>query len=217
MKHALFVLAGTAALTCTAQDEDAFGVQVHGRIADTDTTAALPPASVVVSSMPYIRDTVPADSAGGYAFALPYDAVFTLEYAAPGHVSKRFVIDTRDIPEKAQDAGFDMEVDVSLFARRPGQDYALLEQPFGYARFDPVEENIAWDHALTVRMQDSVDVLLADGARTPGAGKALKAVLAGIWPWVALAVLAALGALVFLFRPRRRMRSSDHSSPPPIQ
>lgn len=140
-----------------AQDD----IFVYGRIKDLENKAPISDARVVMFSAAEGSDTVFANDTGYYECHLGYEH-WTLVFEAPGFVSKRVIIDGRDVPEEQRSGGHGMNVEMTLFPPQPGRDFSILESPIGVARYNEVDSAIVWDVAYTDSIRDLVQRELSD-------------------------------------------------------
>ncbi|MGB0165415.1 MAG: hypothetical protein ACPF8V_01050 [Luteibaculum sp.] len=90
-----------------------------------------------------------SDSLGYMEMFLPYDKDLLIFYSFQGTASKSLMVDTRNIPDKLKNEGFELNIDISLPEIIKGVDYQLLQEPIGLVLFDKNTDNFSFDNPYT--------------------------------------------------------------------
>lgn len=141
---------------------------VYGKVKSVETQDSLPDASIKLYEWPAQTELLHtlADEHGKYAMQIIKNGLFRLTYADSGRVAKTVEIDLRAVPDSIWEGGIAMNVDITLFNRQAGMDYAVLDEPIGKAGYDAEAGNMAWDLAYTQAIMEKLKVLLGDAPGT---------------------------------------------------
>ncbi len=161
----LLVVVVSAALPVDAQEK----VLIYGHIRDMVDNAPITDATITVERSDGIQRTMVVDEEADYEVELGYDSVYDIRITAPEKITKRFVVDLRNVPASEQEGGHGMKVDMSLFTPVAGKDYTFLTEPMGRARYQEADSNIVWDTAYTARMREQLDEVLPSVGAPPAA------------------------------------------------
>ena len=198
----LLTVVVSAALPVDAQEK----VLIYGHIRDLVDDRPITDATILVERSGGIQRTMVVDAEANYEIELGYDSVYDIRITAPEKITKRFVVDLRNVPPSEQEGGHGMKVDMSLFTPVAGKDYTFLSEPMGRARYQEADSNIVWDTAYTAQMRKQLDEVLpvvglppvavptgSDEAREPDGRSALLIALVVV-------LLAIVGLIVYLRR-----------------
>lgn len=130
---------------------------VSGTLTDDGNRKKMPGVEVVVYQDGVEFDRMTTDARASYAFELPlrHDYVFSYEYE--GYGNKRIQVDASGVPAEDLKGGFNLDLDMSMFALVEGFDTSILEDPFGKAEFDAQRNTLSFDFAYTDRMKSRVE------------------------------------------------------------
>lgn len=146
-------------LTCSAQ---AFHIKLGGVVTDYVSGEPLQGASVALSVG---GDTLTAGTTrktGVYSVELVPGKPYMLTYTAPGRVTRRVDVDTRNIPYYPDVPLYMMTVEVGLFDSIPDFDFSVFEEPAGRAEYKNSVRNMSWENAYSDSIRKVVDPVLAD-------------------------------------------------------
>lgn len=159
----LINLVVAAALPAEAQEK----VLIYGHIRDLVSDGPITDATITIDRSDGMQRTMVVDEDANYEVELGYDSVFDIRITAPEKITKRFVVDLRNVPPSEQEGGHGMKVDMSLFTPVAGKDYTFLSEPMGRARYQVADSNIVWDSAYTAHMRKKLDAVLPTVAAPP--------------------------------------------------
>lgn len=151
----LFVVCGNSA---TAQTEI---LHVYGTIKDEKTMKKMEGVRVTVKQNGQEYDAITTTSNGKYEFKVPLGYAYILTFAAESYVAKKIDINTKGVPAEDMVGGFQLNMDLSLFAYIEGFDTSILDQPIGKAAFDPIRNSVDFDFDYTSRIKQLIDAEFA--------------------------------------------------------
>lgn len=137
---------------------------LNGVVKSRDTRMVMPGTTIIAkdtltkSEVAYRVSTL-SDRRGKYKLVLPYDAVYTVEYQAQGHVTKRLVIDLTNTRQKDREGGHAMSLEVVIFPQHGQVDYSAFDQPVAVCRFDRKQKKFAWDEEYSKDRQDELEAV----------------------------------------------------------
>lgn len=93
---------------------------------------------------------------GFYAFELDSGKVYTVDASKDGFISKKFIIDTREVicPDSLF---YDMYLQITLFHRIDGFDFSLFQIPISMASYKESIRNMSWETPYTDKIQPVLD------------------------------------------------------------
>lgn len=130
---------------------------VSGTLTDDANRKKMPGVEVVVYQDGVEYDRLTTDARASYAFQLPLRHDYVFSYEIEGYGNKRIQVDASGVPTEDLKGGFNLDLDMSLFALVEGFDVSILEDPFGKASFDAQRNTLSFDFAYTDRMKTRVD------------------------------------------------------------
>lgn len=136
-----------------AQDEI---LDIRGNIKDTDTMKKLDDVQIVVIQNGSEFDAFTVSN-GKYETDLPLGYTYIIQFSRKDYVTKKIQIDTKGIPDEDLAGGFQLTMDMSLFAFVEGFDLSILDPPIGKATFDPQKNSIAFDFGYTQRINQKIE------------------------------------------------------------
>ncbi len=140
-------------LVVSAQDE----LRVGGSVKDAASMKKKENVTVTVYQNGSVFDSYTTSSNGRYEFELPLGMNYSFKFSSEDFLAKSINVDTRNIPDEDKAGGFDMDMDVSLFAYVEGFDKSILDQPIGKAKFDPVKNSIEYDFDYTAKITQLIN------------------------------------------------------------
>lgn len=155
----LLLLLASFGLKASSQTHDLY---LYGTVKDYNTAQKLDSTTITLFKDGTVHSTVVTDSSGKYEFKLEYGYECKLLFAKPGMVGKSVVIDPRGVPDEEQIAGLAMNVEMTLFKYREGIDYAILQQPIGRSKYDPVTNRLTWDLGYTEQIRAGLNRLMKE-------------------------------------------------------
>lgn len=130
---------------------------VSGTLTDDGNRKKMPGVEVVVYQDGVEFDRMTTDARASYAFELPLRHDYVFSYEFEGYGNKRIQVDASGVPAEDLKGGFNLDLDMSMFALVEGFDTSILEDPFGKAAFDAQRNTLSFDFAYTDRMKARVD------------------------------------------------------------
>jgi hypothetical protein len=169
---ALIALLGLTVLSAQAQgkrekEQDASAqsaLPVHGKV--TDGEQKLAGCTISLYQGNDLVQQVTTDKSGKYRMPVPIGHLHTMEFAAPGRMSKRVVLDTRTdlIQQEAIFAPMVMDLSLMDEARYAGADTDELDMPYAIVQWSPREKAFVLDERyLTGMMRTNGALLLVAG------------------------------------------------------
>ncbi|MCH2200016.1 MAG: hypothetical protein MK081_14655 [Flavobacteriales bacterium] len=150
----LFSLFLITPLVTQAQD----GIlDIHGAVKDTDTNKKMSAVTVSIKQNGSAFDSYTTAGNGKFEFELPLGHSYLIEFASADYVTKKIEINTKGIPPEDMAGGFQLALDMSLFAYQEGFDTSITDQPIGKASFDPVRNSVEFDFGYTERMMKKIE------------------------------------------------------------
>jgi hypothetical protein len=134
-------------------------VDVHGIVMDYFNQDAVIKSVIIIEAdgrKIFKQNTV----SNKFRIALSFHKLYIIYFESSGYVSKTVKIDLRNIPREDQNAGFEMEIDMTIFKIKKGFDYSFLQEPIGIAKYDEGIDAIVWDRKYTKKMQSKVAELM---------------------------------------------------------
>jgi tetratricopeptide (TPR) repeat protein len=148
----LVLLALLVPVSLLAQNEI---LDIRGNIKDTDTMKKLDAIQIVVIQNGNEFDAF-STSNGKYETQLPLGFLYIIQFSRKDYVTKKIQIDTKGIPEEDMAGGFQLTMDMSLFAYVEGFNLDILDPPIGKATFDQQKNSIAFDFEYTEKINRKV-------------------------------------------------------------
>jgi hypothetical protein len=137
-------------------------VVVYGVLKDFTTKDTLRELSVEATDQKWGRRVAARMTQDGqYVLDMVDEAVWLIEYAAPGYIPKRILVELRGPTAEQWIGGFGMNVDMLMLRELPGLDYSVLQEPMGVCRYDSASGIFVWDSVSVARMRDRVEPLHA--------------------------------------------------------
>lgn len=148
---AFFALSG--ALSAFAQD----GIlDIHGTVKDDATNKKLEGTVVSIKQNGQEFDAITTTANGKYGFELPLGYNYVITFTIDSYVAKKVEINTKGIPPEDMAGGFQLNMDMTLFAYVEGFNTAILDQPIGKASFDPIRNAVEFDYGYTGEIQKQI-------------------------------------------------------------
>ncbi len=137
-------------------------VVIHGMLRDHDTHRPIPDARVLAidTLTDALRLEVRTDRTGHYALKLPYDRVQCVFFSAEGHVTKQVIVDLNGPGRKEIEAGYTLDLEMSLMARLDPVDYSAFDRPVAICRYNKHSRDLEWDDAYTALQLPALDALV---------------------------------------------------------
>jgi hypothetical protein len=132
-------------------------ILIHGGVKDTESMKKMEGVQVKVLQNGKELENVTTSGSGKYEFELPLGFNYIIQFSKQDFVTKKLELNTKGIPMEDLEGGFQMTVDMSLFAYIEGFDLSILDAPIGKASFDPVRNSVEFDYDYTGRMQQKID------------------------------------------------------------
>lgn len=130
---------------------------VSGTLTDDGNRKKMPGVEVVVYQDGVEFDRMTTDARASYAFELPLRHDYVFSYEFEGYGNKRIQVDASGVPAEDLKGGFNLDLDMSMFALVEGFDETILEDPFGKASFDAQRNTLSFDFDYTDRMKTRVE------------------------------------------------------------
>lgn len=93
-----------------------------------------------------VVNSTTTDNGGFYALELDLGSDYVIVISKEGYVSKRFTVNTMDVPEEFAEKHFSgINVDVVLHKRMAGVDYSIMEKPLNKYAYNPDKINFEFD------------------------------------------------------------------------
>ena len=151
-----FALTSAAALLCLLSLAQDGILDVYGSVKDDESMKKMDAVTVTVLQDGSAFDSFTTAGNGKYEFELPLGHSYTLSFAKGDFVTKKIDINTKGIPAEDMAGGFQLNMDMSLFAYIEGFDTSILDAPIGKAAFDPVRNAVEFDFDYTSRIQQRI-------------------------------------------------------------
>lgn len=132
-------------------------LDVYGTVKDDATMKKMEGAVIKVFQNGSEYDTFTTAGNGKYEFELPLGYSYKLSFSNDDFISKSVEINTKGIPEEDMAGGFQLNMDMSLFADDDCFDPAVLNKPIGKAAFDPVRNAVEFDFDYTAGVQREIE------------------------------------------------------------
>ena len=137
-------------------------VYIYGNVKDYTSAKKLEGVTVTIFKNGAKLVETATNASGKYELNVDFGADYKLMCAKPGFVGKNILIDTRNVPEEERSGGLGMNIDFTMLAVIPDMDFAVLEQPFGKAKFDATSGTLSWDMMYTEHMRSEQARLLRE-------------------------------------------------------
>ncbi|MFQ5334792.1 MAG: hypothetical protein ACE5DN_01825 [Flavobacteriales bacterium] len=157
-----FLCLFSVAFFCTSFAQENI-LKINGVVRDQKDESKLSAVHVAVQQdgMPF-RKTITADN-GRFAFRLPLESYYVVEFTKRGYFSKKISVDARHIPPG--DAAFGYEFggwNVKLFREVKGLDVSVLDQPVARIVYDTVANVFSYDKDYIKLVEKQVEKLKKD-------------------------------------------------------
>ena len=136
-----------------------WNADVAGIVKDEDNKKRLEGAVVTIKRNGAVWKTITVGKDGKIDAQLPPQAIYLIEIAKPGYVTKRIGVNTKNIPAEDAKYGFDVPFDVSIFKKVEGLDVSVLNQPIAKFEFNPESGYLEIDGAYTKSILKELDKL----------------------------------------------------------
>ena len=152
-----FSLPVVCLLPFAALAQDTASVHVFGRVRNYDSARTVAGVTVRASdTLLVFAASINTDDSGRYTLELPYDHAYLLTYSGAGLVTKRLILDVRDIPAADRVSNAAMNIDITLLERQEGVDYAVMDRPIGRCAYSATDHGIVWDLAYTQALRAAI-------------------------------------------------------------
>jgi len=106
----------------------------------------IPGALIQVFDRGKVVNSTTTDNGGFYAIELDLGSDYVIVISKEGYISKRFTVNTLDVPEEYAERHFSgINVDVVLHKRIEGVDYSIMEKPLNKYAYNPDKINFEFD------------------------------------------------------------------------
>jgi len=129
-----------------------FCVGIHGEVTDYFTGRGIKDVEVTLRENNKIIRSGFTLRKGFYAFELDSGKVYTIETLKEGLVSKKFIIETKNVI-CSDTSYYDMYLQITLFSRMDGFDYSLFQIPIAMASYKESIKNMSWETPYTDKIQ----------------------------------------------------------------
>lgn len=133
-----------------------FCVGIHGEVTDYFTGRGIKDVEVTLRENNKIIRSGFTLRKGFYAFELDSGKVYTIETLKEGLVSKKFIIETKNVI-CSDTSYYDMYLQITLFSRMDGFDYSLFQIPIAMASYKESIKNMSWETPYTDKIQPILD------------------------------------------------------------
>ncbi|MBK7946344.1 MAG: hypothetical protein IPJ85_14025 [Flavobacteriales bacterium] len=159
-RHVAFALLTGLGMACAAQDQQV-DLFVFGTMKDAETGKLLDVhAADAIDQKWGRRVQATAGAKGKYELQLVRDAVWMLEFGAPGYATKRLRLDLHGPSAADWIGGFGMNIDITLHREAEDHDLSFGGKPFGICRYDSAAGNFVWDMEHTEAMKRELNAAL---------------------------------------------------------
>lgn len=126
-------------------------VQIQGDV--SDDRGGLPSAQIIITRGSTVENKLLTDGMGRYNFVLPLGGDFMVTVEKDGYVTKKFSINTGNVPpEKAAIKFPVIQASLSLFRKMEGVDYSALKEPLNKYKYNPLLDNFEYDAGYLEQM-----------------------------------------------------------------
>ena len=144
-------------MTSSAQAQ--WNADVAGIVKDEANKKRLEGAVITIKRNGTVWKTITVGKDGKIDAQLPPEAIYLIEIAKPGYVTKRIGVNTKNIPPEDAKYGFDVPFDVSIFKKVEGLDVSVLNQPIAKFEFNSESGYLEIDGAYTKSILKQLDKL----------------------------------------------------------
>jgi tetratricopeptide (TPR) repeat protein len=144
-----------------AQDD----LNVHGVVSDAMSSSKLDGVKVTVKKDGTVHNNSTTRANGKYEFYLSSNAKYEFIFEKEGFVTRKIVIDSKNIPQEVVGAGIIMPTDMTMFEITEAMkdaDLSVFDQPIGIAKYDPGQADLVWDFAHTSRVKGEINAFIRD-------------------------------------------------------
>lgn len=157
MRKILTAIMAACALTCTAAE-----LRLHGEVTDHGTREPLGEVLVRVYRDGVKERSFTTGPGGRYTVSLERGGEYIIRFSLPGHVTKCYAVDTQGPVWEGDNREVSVDVEMTLFERVDGVDFALFDMPMGFARFCATTGLLKWDAAYEEGIRPEVERLMAE-------------------------------------------------------
>jgi hypothetical protein len=158
MKNRRFLLLSFIALLIssglTAQNEM---LLLRGSLKDEATLKKLDGVQIIVFQNGSQFDVIDAGTSGKIQVEVPLGYSYDFKFNKDGYISKILRFDTRNIPAEDKAGGFQVDLNLNMFAMIEGFNLDIMKEPIGLANFNDQENNILFDFKYTERQQAKIN------------------------------------------------------------
>lgn len=107
-----------------------------------------------------VVNSTTTDNGGYYALELDLGSDYVIVISKEGYISKRFTVNTMDVPEEYAERHFSgINVDVVLHKRMEGVDYSIMEKPLNKYAYNPDKINFEYDLAYLQQVKIELEAV----------------------------------------------------------
>lgn len=126
-----------------AQDPVIF---LEGQVTDHFSSNSIKNPTLVLSENGKVVSKTIGKSNGKWYFNLRSECFYVLECKKEGMVSKKFIIDTRNIDPKED---YYIYLQITLFKKIEDFGFEFFESPIAWSKYDQTVRNMSWDNDFT--------------------------------------------------------------------
>lgn len=147
--------------TLNAQNWDfTFGGKVTEFVEEKQKDMALELVTIIVARGTTVVSSTSTQSNGKFKCRIPGNGDYLVTVSKPGYISKRFAINTMNVPAERTNYPFgQFDVDIELFKTYPGLDYSVLDKPIARIVYTPELEDFDYEKAYTEKIRAELEKL----------------------------------------------------------
>lgn len=145
--RAIGILVCSITLLISPLRSKAFHIELYGQVLEHFSSDPLKAVFVRVyigGTQKFFKKTT---ANGKFRFRIEREEEYIIEFTMEHMVSKRLLINTKNIPAQSEIPFYEMELEMDLFPYVEGIDYEVLDQALGKAYYDKNRKNMVWDSA----------------------------------------------------------------------
>jgi len=133
-----------------------------GQVSNYFTEDEMTGVSVKITENGNYVNNIITDKKGKYEVFLEYDHQYVVLYEKADFVSKKIIINTKQVPPDKRDKLNDLYVEMTLFEKDKDLNVSFLNEPIGMAQYNASSNAIDWNMGYTAPISDKLNAILKD-------------------------------------------------------
>ena len=146
--------------TINAQNENDDKLMLSGVVSDYFSEDAMAGVSIKLTTNGQYANNVVSDGKGKYEIFLDFEKEYVVLYEKAGFVSKKIIVNTKEVPPDNRTKLADLYVEMTLFKSEKDLEVGFLDNPIGKAQYMSQKNTIDWNMGYTAPIAQKLNAVL---------------------------------------------------------